>query len=458
MKTVWAIARLTFQEGIRMRLVLVFVILLLLVVLRLPFALRGDETLAGRLQTFLSYGLNALGVLMGLATIFFSCATLTGEIRNRTMQLVVTKPVNRFQVLAGKWIGVNLLNVLMVALSGLTIYGLAVFIKTRPAQFERDRIKLDEVVWTSRVAAAPTQPDFEPGARERVQQMLAEGRITENQQETALLEVQREMSQDWLRVPPGYLRQYVFEGLSPPQSDQAVYQVRFKARGIPYPLDEIIDVGWVIFDPRTGEIIEEFTTRERHGESHEFLVRSEIVHDGRAVLGVFNPAEYPRETTLYFEGEGSLQILYEVGGFESNLVKALGLILLRLTFLAAVGLFFGTFTTFPVTCFCVLSIYVFCIGMPWWSDAIESQFKPGMERHTSLFSLKPLFDLILPAFKLMFPNFPALDGVARLIDGVQIPASMLWNGAAHTIGYGVALLGLPGWLIFRSREIAQSGS
>ena len=49
MKPILAIGRLAFWEGIRMRIVLVFIVVLIFVVLRLPFALRGDETLALKL-------------------------------------------------------------------------------------------------------------------------------------------------------------------------------------------------------------------------------------------------------------------------------------------------------------------------------------------------------------------------------------------------------------------------
>lgn len=456
MKTVWAIARMTLQEGLRMRLVLVLILLLVFVVLRLPFALRGDETLAGRLQTFLSYSLSALSVLMGLAVVFFSCATLTGEIRSSSLHLVLTKPVNRFQVLAGKWIGVSLLSLLMVALAGGAIYALAVFIKTRPAQFARDRVKLEEVVWTARQAARPRPPDFDAAARQRVDQMLQEGRIQPPQQSTALEEVRRELALDWMRIRPGYARQYRFEGLAPPAQQQVVYQVRFKARGIPYPRDEMIDIGWVIFDPDTGAPIEEFQTRDRHGEVHEFLVRSDIARDGRAVIGVVNPAQYPNETMLWFEGEDGLLILYRVGSFEANYLKSLLFIFLRLAFLAALGLFFGTFVSFPVACFCVLSIYLFCIGMPWWIEAMDAHLKPGMERISPWTVLRPLFTILIPAMRAAFPDFNAYDGIARLIDGQYIPAGQVVKGAAHTLIYGVVLLALPGWLIFRSREIAQS--
>ena len=44
-----AIARLTFWEGIRMRIVLVFLAVMLLFLVVMPFWAKGDETLAGRL-------------------------------------------------------------------------------------------------------------------------------------------------------------------------------------------------------------------------------------------------------------------------------------------------------------------------------------------------------------------------------------------------------------------------
>lgn len=458
MRTTWAIARLTFWEGVRMRIVLVFLILLAFIVLRLPFALRGDETLSGRLQTFISYSLGALSVLMGLATVFFSCATLTNEIHSRTLHLVVSKPVHRFSILAGKWIGVNLLNVLMVLLAGLVIYGLAAFIKSRPVQFERDRVKLDEVVWTARLAADPTPPNLDSAVAQRVKAMLEQGRIDESQQEAAAKEVRRELEQEWVRVPPGQAREYVFDGLAPPDMRQDVYQVRFKARGIPYPIDEMLEIGWVILDPKTGAPVDEFRTHERHGEVHQFLVRSTIVKDGRAVLGVYNPSGPPKPVTIYFEGDESLQILYRVGNFEPNLAKSMLMILFRLAFLSAVGLFFGTFVSFPVACFCVLSVYLFCLGMPWWMEAVQSHLTIAGSQPKSATIFDPLLRVVKVLMAALFPDFQAYDGVSRLIDGIYIPTRAVLVSAAHTILYGVALLALPGWMIFRSREIAQAAA
>jgi hypothetical protein len=126
-------AKLTFAEGVRMRIVLIFLVVLVILVLRMPFALRGDETLAGRLQNFLAYSIGTLGVLLSLATVFFSCATLTSEFKQCSLHLVVTKPVSRFQILLGKWLGVNLLNLLIVGLC------VASRVERRPASRRSER-------------------------------------------------------------------------------------------------------------------------------------------------------------------------------------------------------------------------------------------------------------------------------------------------------------------------------
>jgi hypothetical protein len=451
-----AIARLAFWEGIRMRIVLVFIIVLVFVVLRLPFALRGDETLAGRLQTFLAYSLGALSVFMSLATVFLSCATLTKEIQERSLHLVVTKPVSRFQILVGKWVGVNALNVLMVILSGLVIYGFAVFIKTRPEQFHRDRVKLDEVIWTARVAARPTEPDFEREARRTVEELAAQGREFTQGKEEAIRQRTQEMREDWKRVPPRGSQAYRFEGLAPPQSGDAVYQVRFKAQSVPAGVNDQLRITWVLLDAETGAPLARLDTDERSSVRHQFLVRAGVVKNGAAAIAVVNPPINQRES-IYFEGEDGLEILYKVGSFEVNFIRSLLLILFRLAFLSAMGLFFSTFVSFPVACFCVLTIFMFCLGMPWWLESIGANLKRIDPRVDPYGPFGPAVRMFLvPVLTVLLPDFMAYDGVGRLIDGYVIPGGLMWRSAAHTLVYGLVLLVLPGWLVFRRREIAET--
>lgn len=454
MSRILAIARQTFWEGVRMKIVLVFLVILAFIVLRLPFALRGDETLSGRLQTFLSYSLSALGVLLSLSTVFLSCSTLASDIRQRTIHLVVTKPVSRFEILLGKWLGVNLLNLLLIILTGVVIYTLAVFIKNRPEQFGRDRVKIDEVVWTARAAARPIRPDFRELAITRANALEEQGHAFSEGRAAAIAEMMKELHLEWKRVPPLGSRLYEFENIDISGEGPSIVQVRFKAKAIPLSASEILYIDWAICDPATKVALQILPTEERSSVTHQFLLRTSAVRDGRIALGVGNPPQN-RRSAIYFDGQDALEVLYRQGGFEVNYLKALLLIAFRLAFLSAIGIFFGAFVSFPVACFCVLSIFMFCLGVPWWLESIGANrsMDPSVDPYGAFGPL--VRSVLAPILTILLPNFAVYDGVANLIDGHAISGQLVWKSAAHTILYGVLLLALPGWLIFRSREIAE---
>jgi len=139
MKNIWILARMTFREAIRRRMVLTGLVLgvCFLIIFSIGFHMinaaayqatsRAGET-AGRLIQ--NEGLNAL-LLAGLyAVTFLSIAmgallgadTLAGEINSGTIQTIVTKPVRRSEVVYGKWLGfAGLLGLYVVLMAGGTV-------------------------------------------------------------------------------------------------------------------------------------------------------------------------------------------------------------------------------------------------------------------------------------------------------------------------------------------------
>jgi hypothetical protein len=458
MKRVLAIAGLTFAEGVRMRIVLVFLLVLLFLVLRMPFALRGDDTLTGRLQNFLSYSLAALSLLMSFATVFFSCSTLTTELRERSLHLVVTKPVSRFQILLGKWLGVNLLNVLIVVLGGAAIYGFASYIRSRPVQFERDRVQVRDVVWTARVAASPTPPraEMEAAAEERVKARLAAGEITNIERNKALGQALAELESQWRTVESGGDRVFRFDNLAPPADPDTALQVRFRIRATPLPPSERVPVLWGFFDPESGAPLAQKMTEERSGNRHQFLVRAgPLVKNGQVLLQVANPPSIAGYN-LYFEGDDALQVLFQVGSFEVNLIKALAMILMQLGLLSALGLFFGVFVSFPVACLCTSVFLLISLALPFILESIGANLElitPQSDPYGTWG--RPIRFFLVPFMKFVFPDLAYYNGGRYLVDGEYIPLTLLTWCAARTVVFGAALLLLPGWLIFASREVAE---
>jgi len=458
-RNIVAVARLTFAEGIRMRILLVVVLVLAFITLRLPFTVRGDETVAGQLQTFLSYSLGAVSLLLGLATVFLSCATLTGDVKNCTIHLVLTKPVSRFEVLAGKWLGINVLMLLLVALCTAAIYGFATVIKNRPVAFARDRVVIRDVVWRARVGAKPKPPvDLHKEARQWVENQLKQGQEFARGFDAAIAARVKELETQWRKIAPGHFAIYVFENLIPPREAGAKIQVRYRARGQPTPIDEMLAIDFAFADPETFQPIGAiYSTRERINEWHQFLADGRgVIRNGKAALLVGNPLPPDKRTAIFFDQDEWLELLYNIGSFEENYLKTVLLIIGRLSFLAALGLFFSVFTSFPVACFCVLTVYMLCLGMPWWEEAIGARLEYRSDQFDLYGRFGPFVRLFLfPLMRLACPDFSTYDGIERLVAGHYIPVPLLLKGLAHTLGYGAMLLFLPGWLIFLRREIAE---
>src|ERR1022692_2581970 len=124
MQRLLAIAWLTWKAALRFRLFLVIAVLLIASVIGLPILIKDDGTARGFTQILLTYTLSTITALLGLSTLWLSCGTLARDIEECQMQVVATKPIARWQIWLGKWLGIVSLNAVLLAFSGACVYGL----------------------------------------------------------------------------------------------------------------------------------------------------------------------------------------------------------------------------------------------------------------------------------------------------------------------------------------------
>lgn len=146
MRSIWILARMTFREAIRRRIVLTGLVLgvVFLIIFSIGFHMivaAASEAAANAGQATAriarSEGSNFL-LLAGLyAVTFLSIAmgallgadTLAGEINSGTIQTIVTKPIRRSDVVFGKWLGFALLlGLYSLLMAGGTV--LSVFVQS----------------------------------------------------------------------------------------------------------------------------------------------------------------------------------------------------------------------------------------------------------------------------------------------------------------------------------------
>src|SRR5213592_858435 len=131
MQRLLAITALTWKAAFRFRLFWVLTGLLLGSVVALPLLLKDDGTARGFTQILLTYTLSTITALLGLSTLWLACGTLARDIEDCQMQMVAVKPIARWQIWLGKWLGIMSLNAALLALSGASVYALLQWRATR---------------------------------------------------------------------------------------------------------------------------------------------------------------------------------------------------------------------------------------------------------------------------------------------------------------------------------------
>jgi ABC-type transport system involved in multi-copper enzyme maturation permease subunit len=139
MKNIWTLARMTFREAIRRRIILTGLILglIFLMVFSIGFhfvfisASSETPTAAEAVENLMmNEGINMLTLAGLYAVTFLSAAmgallgadTLSGEITSGTIQTIVSKPIRRSDVVFGKWLGFAILLAgYVVLMSGGTV-------------------------------------------------------------------------------------------------------------------------------------------------------------------------------------------------------------------------------------------------------------------------------------------------------------------------------------------------
>lgn len=116
MNGIWIMAGITFREAARRKILWTAMIAgaLLLAIFAVALHLQVDEFNSRAMSPFLRYqvesgmlmvGLYTVDLLAVVMTILTSIDTLAGEISSGTIHAIATKPISRWQILAGKFSG-----------------------------------------------------------------------------------------------------------------------------------------------------------------------------------------------------------------------------------------------------------------------------------------------------------------------------------------------------------------
>ncbi len=480
------VARAVIEEAVGTRLPVLLVIIVVVGLPVLPLLLDPGERLEYRLQFFLTWALTAAGFLLALVTIFLGCGSVCGDIDSQRIHMVLVKPLGRWQYLLGKWVGIVLLDGLLVALVGGGVFAVAATVRQMPAADAADRRAVDEEVFTARSVARPEHPrgtDFEAdvgAAIEQLQKDDPQGFAADPSGARKRILAQRVL--EWHNVSPDAVAGYLFTGLEHARQAAPVVQLRLK----PFADNVAIDRAPVRFALWLNDRPFPF----KDGRHEEFTLTGGTFHtieipttgidaDGRLRLAIANrnlvPPGQTRPATISFAPGKGLEILYRSGSFRGNFLRCLAVMWAKLALLAAAALAAASWLGFPIAVLAALMVYVAAVARGFLADAIDiytgaDRAGAGLIemfrlRATVLFerldrlefwdATKTLTSFAAEGFLALVPSFGAHDGVTEVATGRLLTAAQAVTSVAELgLAYPLVLLAC-GWALLCKRDLVN---
>ena len=450
MQRILAIAWLTWKAAIRFRLFAVIAVLLVLAVVGLPLIVKDDGTAKGFTEIILTYTLSAVTTLLGISTLWLSCGTLARDIEECQIQVIATKPIARWQIWLGKWLGLASLNAVLLILAGGCIYGLLQWRASKlPAQEQAD---LRTQVMVARGIAGETNYDAQIDAE--TEQVL-QNRLKQNPVTTAdLAEVRKQIREqvkaDFQLVPPGYTRQWQIDlGLAKNYLANKPLQLRIKFNSATHNPSGTYVGAWQIGDPNSTNLVALAQQSLTPDNFHEFEIPPNLFKSNGELDIVF--MNY-NNTALLFPLEDGMQVLYPESGFTANFIRALGIIFCWLVLLSAIGLMAASFLSFPVATFFSLALLAVAFSGDTLAEAVDAGGAPAVTHSFTDMIVTPAYAGMLYVINLAEKFSP--------IDAVSTGRSIPWSELALAFGQIVGLLGgafaLIGIILFNRRELATA--
>ena len=385
MKAFAAIIALTFRNAVRSHVFQLLLLLLLICVTVIPFSISVGK-LDDLIRVSLLYSFWSVSIILSLSSLWLGCYVMSKDIDTYQIHMVVSKPVSRITLWLGKWVGINLINIVLLLLSGLVVYCMVMYHYTAAeeesmgANRESEREMVEAERKRIRTQILVGRRSYMPDAQdpEKLAEMIVIGKVNElkksgkapTDEEIGKMydEILKQIDKMPVEILPGKTFTWTYSNL-PQELNDVNLIVRFRpylgkvatedqgltaiALGVQDPkLAAANPEGSFLFLPGTY-----FT-----GDFHEKTLPAGIIgEDGTARIRLANGDP---KNKLYFQNADGPKLLVPVCSFEVNFLRALLVMALQLMLLSGVACAFGGFLTMPTAIFMVVNYLLFgSLGM-----------------------------------------------------------------------------------------------
>jgi hypothetical protein len=439
-----------------MKVALIFIVLLLILLPLMGVTSTGDGTLKGRLQTFISYGLSLTALLLSLLTIAVSVYSLSSDLDQKQLFMVLTKPIGRYQLILGKLLGVVLLDIALLVLFSGIIYSIAVLTPGYTKASQEELTQVQNELFTARTSHKPEPFNVEKEVLEEYEELIETGEIPpEASRDKKLYDrIINSLTNENLRdkrsaVPGGDIIWHFNDVWVSDEPNQSLF-VKFKYDVSVNPPDLKVTGNWLVGDLRQYAMEAEvpFYASERRDLIRTFyelkVPADAVADDGYLGVAFYNDPAI-NNTVVIFPPDDGLEILFKSDTFTANFIRGVLLILFRLIFLACLGILSSTFLSFPVALLLCLVLFSAC--------SISGFVMESFDTLTE--SLDKVYYYTIKPFVHLLPEFDKYHPSKYLVPGLLLSWPLLAKIGGMMIGIRSLVLMLAAIIIFSFKEIAK---
>jgi hypothetical protein len=458
MQRIFAIAWLTWKAALRFKLFLVIAALLVLAVVGLPLVIQDDGTARGFTQIILTYTLSAITALLGLSTLWLSCGTLARDIEECQIQVVATKPIGRWQIWLGKWLGIVSLNAVLLAISGACVYGLLQWRAGKLPEAEQKILREQVLVARGSAKEADLSAEIDAEAKQVLQERLKNNPVTTADLPEVKKLIHEQVKASIQVVPPNAYREWQIDlGFAKNYLRGKPLQLRVKFNTAQPGASGTFMAMWQVGIPETGKYWRTEVPMSLAPDTfHEFQIPADLFDTNGVLSIVF---VNPNNTALLFPLTDGMEVLYPESGFGLNFTRGLGIIFCWMALLAALGLTAASFLSFPVATFFSLAMLLVGLSSGTLAEAVDNGTVGAGNEETGTAGHSGADIVLIPAFKGVL-TVVNLVGNFSPIDALSTGRSITWSELGLAFGQIIVVLGgiiaVAGIVLLNRRELATA--
>ena len=460
MKPFFAIVSLTLKNAVRSHVFQLLLLVLMLCVGIIPLSIGGGSAL-DFVRVSLLYSIWSIVVILALASLWLGCFIMAQDVDSYQLHMVVTKPVSRVVIWLGKWTGINLINISLLIISLIAVYGIVMYRYQNDDRFtQADRRQISSEVLVGRRVFMPTRPDFAALARQELQERMKKtGVLDDEAQDKLFAELLQQIGAGYSELAPNQVKGWIFENL-PDIGDEPLF-LRYR----PY-LGKVSSedqrqtyLQWLVMRP-SGEAVLPSGERVAASEWPQLLSDSpEQIFSGvfyeKTIPGEWKVISPDRKVRVavtnmdrfgdkhYYQPADGPKLLLRICGFEGNYLRMVVVLVVQMALLSALACAFGGFLTMPTAVFVVASYLLLGSFSTLLTD--QSFYVSNAWDQIGQNLAKLLLLVVIP--------LQAFDVTELLSTGELIEYSLIWKLFFHYF----LLRGLPLFLfgiwMYRKREL-----